>query len=217
MFYDKAKIYICSGNGGDGMISFRREKYVPLGGPDGGDGGHGGDIVFVANANMNSLVRFHRNNHYRAVHGVNGNPKKRTGASGKPLKLQVPVGTMIRNADTNELLADLTEPKQEVIVLGGGRGGRGNIHFGGSRNQAPRIAERGEPGEEMWLTLELKLIADVGLVGVPNAGKSTLLAAVSAARPKIANYPFTTLQPSLGVVALDEYQNNGHCRHSRSH
>ena len=187
------------------MISFRREKFVPLGGPDGGDGGRGGSVIFVTNPNLNSLVRFHRKNHYRADHGIHGNPKRQTGASGADVILEVPVGTIIRNADNEDLLADLTQREQEVSIVAGGRGGRGNIHFTNSRNQAPRIADRGEPGEEMWLTLELKLIADVGIVGVPNAGKSTLLSVVSAARPKVADYPFTTLRPSLGVVTVDEY------------
>lgn len=205
MFYDRAKIYVRSGDGGDGMISFRREKFVPLGGPDGGDGGKGGDIVFVTNPNLNSLVRFHRQNHYRAEHGTHGNPKRQTGASGSNIVLEVPIGTVIRDAETDDLLADLTQPEQEAIILGGGRGGRGNIRFASSRNQAPRIADRGEPGQELWLTLELKLIADVGIVGVPNAGKSTLLSTVSGARPKIADYPFTTLHPSLGVATIDEY------------
>lgn len=204
MFYDRAKIYVKSGDGGDGMIGFRREKHVPFGGPSGGDGGEGGDIIFVGNRHMNSLVRFHRQVHYRAENGQHGSTKSKTGKSGVPLRIEVPTGTIIRNAETGELLADITEPGQEVVLLRGGRGGRGNIHFATSVNQAPRIAERGEPGEEMWLTLELKLIADVGIVGVPNAGKSTLLAVVSAARPKIADYPFTTLQPNLGVVELDD-------------
>ena len=206
MFYDRAKIYVRSGNGGDGMISFRREKFVPLGGPDGADGGKGGDVIFVVNAHMNSLVRYHHNNHYRANHGVHGSTKNRTGASGKDVRLEVPPGTLIRQADTGELLADLTELDQEVLVLAGGHGGRGNARFANSANRAPRLAERGEPGEELWLELELKLIADVGIVGVPNAGKSTLLSVVSAAKPKIANYPFTTLQPNLGVVELSGYE-----------
>ena len=207
MFYDRAKIYVRSGDGGDGMISFRREKFVPLGGPDGGDGGKGGDIIVVTNPNLNTLVRFHRKNHFRAEHGVHGLPQRKTGASGQSEILEVPAGTIIKNDGTGEILADLSKLGQEAIILSGGRGGRGNIRFANSRNQAPRLAERGEPGEEMWLTLELKLIADVGIVGVPNAGKSTLLSRVSAAKPKIADYPFTTLHPNLGVVSLDDYSN----------
>ncbi len=206
MFYDRAKIYVRSGDGGDGMISFRREKYVPFGGPDGGDGGKGGSILFTTNPNLNSLVRFHRQNHYRAEHGKHGNPKRQTGASGDDIVLEVPPGTVIRDAKSGDLLGELIQPDQKVLLISGGRGGRGNIHFASSQNQAPRLAERGEPGEELWLLLELKLIADVGIVGVPNAGKSTLLSAVSAARPKIADYPFTTLYPSLGVVTLNDYQ-----------
>ena len=205
MFYDRAKIYVRSGDGGDGMIGFRREKFVPLGGPSGGDGGKGGDITFAVNGHLNSLYRFQKQVHYRAEHGKHGNTKRRTGANGPSLRIEVPPGTIIRRAETDELLADLTEVGQEVTVVRGGRGGRGNIHFANSVNQAPRVAERGEPGTELWLTLELKLIADVGVVGVPNAGKSTLLSVVSAAKPKIADYPFTTLQPNLGVVNLDDF------------
>jgi len=205
MFYDRAKIYVRSGDGGDGMISFRREKYVPLGGPDGGDGGSGGSVILVTNPNLNSLVRFHRNNHYRASHGTHGNPKRKTGANGDDIILEVPVGTIVQKADSGDVLADLSASGQQVIILKGGRGGRGNIRFTSSRNQAPRLAERGEPGQELWLTLELKLIADVGIIGVPNAGKSTLLSRVSAAKPKIADYPFTTTQPNLGVVTIDDY------------
>lgn len=206
MFYDQAKIYVNSGNGGDGMISFRREAHVPLGGPDGGDGGKGGDIIFVGNRHMNSLAAFHKQVHYRAGKGVHGSTKNRHGKNGETLRIAVPVGTLIRNAETEEVLADIVEEGQEAVLLTGGRGGRGNARFTTSVNRAPRLAERGEPGQELWLLLELKLIADVGIVGKPNAGKSTLLAAVSDARPKVANYPFTTLHPSLGVVSLDDYE-----------
>jgi GTP-binding protein len=206
MFYDEAKINVRSGDGGDGMISFRQEKFVRLGGPDGGDGGRGGDVIFIATHHLNSLISFQHNKHYRAGNGVHGTVQKMTGAKGDDLRLEAPVGTIIRNAETGDVLADLTEAGQEVTILSGGRAGRGNIHFANSRQQTPRVAERGEPGQELWLTLELKLIADVGIVGVPNAGKSTLLSVVSAARPKIGDYPFTTLQPNLGVVALDDYQ-----------
>ena len=186
------------------MISFRREKYVPMGGPDGGDGGDGGDAVFAVNPNLSSLIKFHKQVHFRAEDGKHGQPKRQTGASGDDLRLQVPPGTIIRDVETGELLADLVDPDDVVTVLAGGRGGKGNARFASSTNQAPRLAERGEPGEERWLTLELKLIADVGLVGVPNAGKSTLLSVVSAARPKIAAYPFTTLQPNLGVAEVGD-------------
>lgn len=206
MFYDEAKIHVRSGDGGDGMISFRREKYVRQGGPDGGDGGRGGDVIFVVSSHLNSLITFQRNKHYRAGNGTHGTVQRMNGASGQDLRLEAPPGTVVRNAETGEILADLIEPGQEVVILAGGRGGRGNQHFANSRQQAPRIAERGEPGEEMWLALELKLIADVGVVGVPNAGKSTLLSVVSAARPKIGDYPFTTLQPNLGVAAIDGYE-----------
>ena len=206
MVYDQAKIHVKSGDGGDGMIGFRREKHVPLGGPSGGDGGNGGDVILVGTRHLNSLVRFQRQVHYHAENGQHGSTKSKTGKSGESLRIEVPAGTIIRNAETGELLADITEHDQEIVILHGGRGGRGNIHFATSVNQAPRIAERGEPGQEMWLTLELKLIADVGIVGVPNAGKSTLLATVSAARPKVADYPFTTLQPNLGVVELEDHE-----------
>jgi GTP-binding protein len=205
MFYDEAKILIRSGSGGDGMISFRREKHVPWGGPNGGDGGTGGNVIFTVNPTANSLIRYHRKSHFNAGDGKHGGGKDMTGAKGGDIRLEVPPGTIIREEATGEVLADLTDPDQEVIVLSGGRGGRGNSRFKSSTNQAPRIAERGEPGQETWVLLELKLIADVGIVGVPNAGKSTLLSVISAARPKIADYPFTTLQPNLGVVEVDDF------------
>lgn len=206
MFFDQAKIYIRSGNGGDGMISFRREKHVPYGGPDGGDGGHGGNIIFAGNRHLNSLMRFNRQAHFKAEHGTHGGTQNRHGKRGEDLRVEVPAGTVIRDAETGNLLADITSEDQEILVLEGGKGGRGNARFASSVNQAPRIAERGEPGEELWVTLELKLIADVGIVGVPNAGKSTLLSVISGASPKVANYPFTTLQPNLGVVELDDFE-----------
>ncbi len=206
MFFDQAKIYIRSGNGGDGMLSFRREKHVPYGGPDGGDGGNGGDIVFTGNRHLNSLMRFNRQAHFKADHGTHGGTQRRNGKRGETLRVEVPAGTVIRDAETGAILADITSEEQEILVLKGGQGGRGNTHFTSSVNQAPRIAERGEPGAELWVTLELKLIADVGIVGVPNAGKSTLLSVISGASPKVANYPFTTLQPNLGVVELDDFE-----------
>lgn len=204
MFVDEARIYVKSGDGGDGMMSFRREKFVPFGGPDGGDGGDGGAITFVVNAKINSLASYQRQVHYRAENGRHGGKSKKTGATGETLRLAVPPGTMVRDAESGALLADLTVPHEEVTLLAGGRGGRGNTRFANSVDQAPRVAERGEPGREQWLTLELKLIADVGLVGMPNAGKSTLIAVVSGAKPKVASYPFTTLRPNLGVVMIDD-------------
>jgi GTP-binding protein len=206
MFHDEARIHIKSGDGGDGMISFRREKFVPRGGPNGGDGGDGGDVIFYVDTNLNSLSRYRRQVHRHAEDGERGGASNKTGAGGDSVRLPVPPGTIIRNEESGEMMADLTEAGQEVTLLHGGQGGRGNARFASSVNQAPRIAEKGEPGESLWVTLELKLIADVGIVGVPNAGKSTLLSTVSAARPKIASYPFTTLQPSLGVVELGDYE-----------
>jgi len=187
------------------MIGFRREKHVPRGGPNGGDGGSGGDVIFTVNQSANSLIHYHRKSHFKADSGKHGQGKNMTGAKGADIILKVPPGTIIRDEQTGNLLADLTEPGEEATILQGGRGGRGNSRFKSSTNQAPRLAERGEPGQEKLVLLELKLIADVGIVGVPNAGKSTLLSVVSAARPKIADYPFTTLQPYLGVVEVDRF------------
>ena len=204
MFFDEAKIYVRSGDGGSGCVSFRREKYVPFGGPNGGNGGAGGDVYVVATSHLTTLGEFKRRSHFRAGRGAHGGSNKKQGARGADLEIPVPVGTVVRDAETGELLGDLVENGQRVLVAKGGRGGRGNAAFATPTNQAPRIAENGEPGQERWLELELRLIADVGIVGVPNAGKSTLLAAVSAARPKIAGYPFTTLQPNLGVAEVDQ-------------
>jgi GTP-binding protein len=205
VFFDEARIHVRSGDGGSGCVSFRREKYVPYGGPNGGNGGAGGDVYLVATVHRTTLVDFKRRVHFRAARGGHGGSNNRQGARGADVEVLVPVGTLVRDSDTNELLADLVENGQRVRVARGGRGGRGNAAFATPTNQAPRIAENGEPGQERWLQLELRLIADVGIVGAPNAGKSTLLAAVSAARPKIAGYPFTTLQPNLGVAEVDQH------------
>ena len=202
-FFDEATIHIRAGDGGNGCVGFRREKFVPLGGPNGGNGGGGGDVYIVANRHLNTLIQFQRRQHFRAESGGKGDRKDMQGKSGADLLIDVPPGTVVRDAQTSELLADLLEDGQKVVVAKGGRGGRGNAFFATPTNQAPRIAEKGEPGQTRSLKLELKLIADVGIIGVPNAGKSTLLAAVSAARPKIADYPFTTLAPNLGVATVD--------------
>ncbi|MDI3538729.1 MAG: GTPase [Bacillota bacterium] len=204
MFYDTAKIFVRGGDGGNGCVSFRREKYVPRGGPDGGDGGKGGDVVLVADEGLRTLVDFHYRAHYKAKRGEHGRGSNMHGANAEDLVIRVPVGTVVKDAETGAVLADLTVPGQREVVARGGRGGRGNARFLSNANRAPRMAEKGEPGEERWLFLELKLLADVGLVGYPNAGKSTLLARTTAARPKIAAYPFTTLEPNLGVVKLEE-------------
>jgi GTP-binding protein len=204
MLFDEARIYIKSGDGGNGCVSFRREKFVPLGGPNGGHGGHGGSVYMVVDAALNTLIHFRRRIHFKAERGEHGRGKDQHGRNGESLSIMVPPGTVVYDDATGDILADLVMPGQRMCIAPGGRGGRGNAAFKSSTHQAPRIAERGAPGNEHWLRLELKLIADAGIVGVPNAGKSTLLARVTAARPKIADYPFTTLEPNLGVVLVND-------------
>ena len=204
MFIDQVNIHVRSGKGGDGMVHFRREKYEPRGGPDGGDGGKGGDVIFEVKVTLNSLSTFRPNQKFKAEEGKGGGSFNKTGRGGKDLVVSVPPGTVIYDAETGDLLGDLTTAHQRLMICKGGRGGRGNQHFATSRNQAPRTAERGEPHEEKLLRLELKLIADIGIIGLPNAGKSTLLSVLTNAKPKIGDYPFTTLEPNLGIAKIDD-------------
>ncbi|NMA91423.1 MAG: GTPase ObgE [Amphibacillus sp.] len=204
MFVDQVKVYVKAGDGGNGLVSFRREKYIPFGGPSGGDGGNGADIIFEVDEGLNTLMDFRYQRHFKAKRGENGMSKGKHGKNAEPMILSVPPGTVVKDEATGEFLADLTEHGQRALIAKGGRGGRGNIRFASAKNPAPDIAENGEPGVERDIIIELKLIADVGLVGFPSVGKSTLLSVVSAARPKIADYHFTTLVPNLGVVETED-------------
>ena len=203
MFVDEIEIFVKGGDGGAGCVSFRREKYVPYGGPDGGDGGHGGSVWLEADPALTTLLDYHYKRHYQAERGQHGKGANRHGAGGDDLTLRVPVGTVVSDRERDETLGDLTSPRQRILVQAGARGGRGNARFASATNRAPRKADLGRPGDGRWLRLELKLLADVGVIGFPNAGKSTLVSRVSAATPKIADYPFTTTTPQLGIVRVD--------------
>ena len=202
-FLDQAKIYIKAGNGGSGSASFRREKFIEYGGPDGGDGGNGGSIIVESDRNLNTLIDFRYAQHFKAQHGKPGSKRNKTGANGKDLLLKVPVGTQIYEEDNNTLIYDFTKNKEKYLVASGGKGGLGNVRFKSSTNRAPKKKTNGKIGEEFWIWLQLKVIADIGIIGKPNAGKSSLLAALTRAKPKIANYPFTTINPNLGVTYYD--------------